>query len=685
MLESTLKAFLKGDRELFDNTAALEALPGRIEGWFERGDPESAEIAVRRLGNGLLSENAALQPDIARIVSRVGAALLARGEMGRLYQLSHRVVVWIILATRLTPPYDAICEQLRELAVYLILEGRFADSDHILEPFYIIRTGKLKKADEIRDRAARLLDDAATDEVLDILLDEFQTDARGNRSSAIDCLLHLGAASAGPLLGLLRWSPSRYERARILQILSFIGRQAVPALTREIKKDQPWFFLRNVVQLLGKMGDGRHMEILLPLLDHKDLRVQREALHAIHRLGGEKSEEIVLSLLSTADDRLKGDIAQVLGAIRSQNAVPALLRLLQSEAAHTPEELGERLCEALGRIGSAEAVPALNRIIERTETSDGYDEKLRAAAAEALARIQEKTGGPKTVRLAPKQEHMKLWADLYDALTPKEGDAFYASLVEMDYEEDALIVHQGEMNRRLFFVEEGELVLAYDQDGEEIWVKTLNPGDIAGGESFFSASVTTTSLRTVTAVHVHVLEKDDLLRRNKRFPDLEEKLRAYCYKTGNIRTILKRYGMERRIDQRAEISARVSIQFLSRDDRPERKTIRGDLLDISAGGLSALMAIPGDEACKFVGKRINAKLILPVGEPPLEIDQNGAIVAVFPKNNDQSASVHMKFDWRLTRLLGLDAFIQIRAVAGDFDENGPPEKKDEFLITRLPE
>lgn len=685
MQEATLKAFLKGDRELFDDKKALAGLPGRIDGWFEAGDRESAEIAVRRLGNGLLSEGPEIQPRIAEAVRGAGAVLLRRGEMGLLYLLSHRVVVWIILETRLTSPYEGICEQLRALAVHLILRGRFSESDSILEPFYIIRTGKLKKADEIQARAAKLLDETATDEVLDILLDEFQTDARGNRSSAIDCLLHLGASSAGPLLGLLRWSPSRYERARILQLLSFIGRQAVPALTREIGKDHPWFYTRNVVQLMGKMGDARHIEVLQPLLDHKDLRVQREALYAIHRVGGEKSEDIALSLLPAADDRLKGDLAEVLGAVRSQKAVPELLAMLRSDASQEPEDLKERVCEALGRIGSAEAVPTLNGLIENAGTGEGATERLRAAAAEAVARIQEKTAGTRAVRLTPKQDHVKIWAELYAGLTPKEADVFYASLVASDYDEESLLVKQGEMNPRLFFVEEGELVVAYNQDGEEIWVKTLKSGDIAGGESFFSASVSTTSLRTVTAAHLHVLEKEELIRRHKRHPDLEEKLKAYCYKTGNIRTILKQYGMERRIDQRAEVAARVSLQFLSMDGRPERKTIRGDLLDISVGGLSTLVAVPADEACGFVGKRINAKLVLPVGDPPMEIDQNGVVVAVFPKNNDQAASVHLKFDGRLTRLLGLESFIRIKSVAEDMTDSGLPEKKDEFLITRLPE
>jgi HEAT repeat protein len=682
MLESELKAFLKGNKELFEDKKALEALPGHIDRWFEKEELGSVDLAISRLGEGLLSEYAAVQQDIVRAVSRVGERLLTRREMGLLYQLSRRVMVWIILETHLTPPYERICRQLGQLAIHLILEGRFGESDHILETFYIIRTGKLKKSREIQDRAASLLDGVATDEVLDVLLDEFQTDDRGKRSSAIDCLLHLGTASAGPLLGLLRWSPSRYERARILQILSFIGRQAVPALTREIGKDQPWFYVRNVVQLLGKMGDARHMTLLEPLLAHKDLRVQREALHAIHQVGGARSEAIALSILHGADDRLKPDIVQVLGAVGSKKAIPELLEILQSGSAHPAEDLGAAICDALGAIGAQEAVPVLNRLLEEA----GADkETMRSAAAGALARIQEKTGRAKAIRLTPKQEHVKRWPELYGMLTPKEGDAFFASLVEMVHEEEELILKQGEMNRCLFFIEEGEVVFAYDQDDEEIWVKTLRAGEVAGGESFFSASVSTTSLRAVTAVRLHVLEKEDLIRRCKRFPGLEEKLRTYCFRTGQVRTILKQYGMERRIDRRAEITARVSIQFLSKDDRPERKTIRGDLLDISAGGLSTLVAVSAEEACRFVGRRINVKLVLEVGDPPLEIDQNGVIVAVFPKNNDASASVHVKFDWRLTRLLDLDAFIRIKGVAADFEENGPSEKKDDFLITRLPE
>lgn len=680
MPASELKAFLNGDKRLFNDQNALNSLPDHVKLRLDKGDIESVEMAINRLGEGLLSEDAAIQPDIAQAASRIGEFLLDRRQMALLRQLSHRAMVWIILETQPTPPYKRICNLLRELAAHLILEGLFEESAHILETFYIIRAGKLKKPREIRNLAAELLDAAATDEVLDILLDEFQTNARSKRSSAIDCLLHLGTASAGPLLGLLRWSPSRYERARILQMLSFIGRQAVPALIREIEKDHPWFFVRNVVQLLGNLGDSRHASLLEPLLNHKDIRVQREAIQAIHRMSGNKSEAIALSILNKADDRLKPDIVRVLGSVKSQKAIPELLRLLRSDVVNEVEDLGAAICEALGAIGSPEAIPDLNRIIDDTKIAS-----FQSVAAEALAGIQEKTGRSKAVALAPWREHQKIWMDMYNTMSPEEGDAFFSTLIRMEYEQDLPLFQQGEVNRRLYFIENGELVLAYDQDGEEIWVKTLKPGDIAGEESFFSASVTTTSLRTITRAQVRILEKDDFLDRIEDFPGLKEKIKQYCYNTGNIRAILKQYGMERRIDQRAEVAAKVSAQFLDKDDNPLKKTIRGDLLDISAGGISFLAPLASEKACRFVGRRINTKLLLDVCDPPLEIDQNGVIVAVFPKNNQASASIHVKFDWRLTRLLDMDSFAKLKAVSGHFEDDDDSNKKDEFLITRMPE
>jgi len=133
--------------------------------------------------------------------------------------------------------------------------------------------------------------------------------------------------------------------------------------------------------------------VLLPLITHKDIRIQREALSSIFSIGGNARGGALLSLLPTADDQLKPGIIAMLGALKYPEAVPDLLELLESKsiiASKLKNELAEKICVALGKIGAKEAIPALTAIAEakgmfKIKT---HSDSVQSAAKVALAQIK---------------------------------------------------------------------------------------------------------------------------------------------------------------------------------------------------------------------------------------------------------------------------------------------------------
>ncbi|HOE80548.1 MAG TPA: HEAT repeat domain-containing protein, partial [Smithellaceae bacterium] len=171
--------------------------------------------------------------------------------------------------------------------------------------------------------------------------------------------------------------------------------EALPLINVLITRDAPWFYLRNLTYLLGRMGDEDSAESIAPLLSSSNQKLRMEALKSIYKIGGNLRGKILLDALLEADDEFKSAIVEVLGQSKSVEAVPVLIDLLRERpllASASRAVLEEKICVALGAIGNPEAIGVLSEIAEvksflRLRT---YPDKVKAAAARSLVILRER-------------------------------------------------------------------------------------------------------------------------------------------------------------------------------------------------------------------------------------------------------------------------------------------------------
>jgi len=104
---------------------------------------------------------------------------------------------------------------------------------------------------------------------------------------------------------------------------------------------------------------------------------------------------LLITALPGADEKFKLSLIEALGNAKAADIVPDLLDILTTRPFVTTAArtlLDENICIALGVIGSPEAIHDLSEIAEsksffRIRT---YPEKVKAAAARALASIRNK-------------------------------------------------------------------------------------------------------------------------------------------------------------------------------------------------------------------------------------------------------------------------------------------------------
>ena len=239
--------------------------------------------------------------------------------------------------------------------------------------------------------------------------------------------------------------------------------------------------------------------------------------------------------------------------------------------------------------------------------------------------------------------HISVWQDLYGSLTTEEFNALYHALNSADYLSGSVIVEQGANSPLLYFVNSGFARLACWRGEDEIFLKKIGPGEIVGANPFFDVSIWTVSLTALGKTNVQILERGKFLELLENFPGLEPCLINYCLKFESIPDLLEMSGEDRRQHSRYPVSIITMHTLLDETGNTSMRNFKGEISDISCGGLTFLIRISRKENARLLlGRNIKTTLS---GSNGAQIECIGQIVAVrFQHFVESDYSVHVKFD-----------------------------------------
>lgn len=203
----------------------------------------------------------------------------------------------------------------------------------------------------------------------------------------------LGENTVSPLLEVLAEEKDMSNRKALVDMVSAIADRFIPELGERVG-DSRWYFVRNVVGILGGTHDPKVLPYLARTLRHPDARVRRETLRAITGVKDALAGEMLIAALSDEDAGIVQLSARYLGSHRLRGAVPALTEVARGDGrGNRDAETRIDAIEALGRIGGPDAVPALEQIAKQRTIRAGRTRELRSAAESALAAIRQAGGG----------------------------------------------------------------------------------------------------------------------------------------------------------------------------------------------------------------------------------------------------------------------------------------------------
>lgn len=284
--------------------------------------------------------------------------------------------------------YNDLTVRIKEATDKLLFEKRF---DEIF-PALVIFEGHSSPfsglSDEIRSIAEEALKSFLTPEELQHLAARAGGMDEAERAAAQQILLHGGGAAIEALLRALVDEPEASTRRVIFNVVLPFGRAVIPYAVKKLDSDL-WYVVRQMVTLLGEIGEPESVEHLKAAYGNPDIRVKKEVLKNLARIRSNESLDVLIKALEEEDMPLVTQAIISIGMLRDPAAIDTVGNIALKGGAFS-ENQGPRKAaiRALRLIGGQKAVPYLAKILfKKAWLGKKANDDIRCLAADALGAI----------------------------------------------------------------------------------------------------------------------------------------------------------------------------------------------------------------------------------------------------------------------------------------------------------
>lgn len=194
------------------------------------------------------------------------------------------------------------------------------------------------------------------------------------------------------ILGELKSIPARKN---VINALISLGRKDIQALAKGLY-DSRWYVVRNIIYILGKVGDKAAADYLLKTVNHSDIRVRKEGIKALGELGVPGVFPALRECFNDPEVQIRTAAARALGNIRSTTAKSIILQRM-TNAVFVKTEFSEKkeFYEVLSKWKDNDVVEFLMKTLRKKAFfKRALNDENRACAAYCLGLMGNKDALP---------------------------------------------------------------------------------------------------------------------------------------------------------------------------------------------------------------------------------------------------------------------------------------------------
>lgn len=272
----------------------------------------------------------------------------------------------------------------------LMLRGDFWHSRKILELFHGLMGPERNLPEVQRLRLIQAIDKAGDPQRIRALEQVLNQWGAREADPLFDFWMLLNKNALIPLIELLGRLTEMKMRRVICEALVHLGKDNIDPLAQKLD-DPRWFVVRNVVYVLGKIGQERVIEKFRKLIDHKEIKVRKELIHTLDGMKDPRAKELLKDFLNDPESALR---ILAIRSLTNQNYQGALepLKEMVEDRDFIRRDLYEKkeIFEALGKIGGTAMVPKMHKLVRQGGSAwfkKSVKEELGLCAVIALKRI----------------------------------------------------------------------------------------------------------------------------------------------------------------------------------------------------------------------------------------------------------------------------------------------------------
>jgi hypothetical protein len=286
-----------------------------------------------------------------------------------------------------TEPFQDAIHILQKLLDAQVNVGEFLKARDLLNRVHIIRNTYQLQEWQVQavEHFVESLGDYEHIQRIGMILEK-KADLRLEEVSAYLLLLKPNAVQE--LMRVLGDLTNSKGRRMLCDIIGELGKTRTDLIV-QFMDDPRWYLVRNLVYILGRIGQEPCMSYIQKSYSHSEPRVRREAVQAAGLIGGPRATNLLTKALKDQDLRIRSMACINLARVGKKASLPVLLEVIQAKdfSKRDPSEV-KAFFDAVGSIGSNEAIRPLQQILEhKSWFGGGVKDEVRLGAACSLALI----------------------------------------------------------------------------------------------------------------------------------------------------------------------------------------------------------------------------------------------------------------------------------------------------------
>ncbi|MFH2047815.1 MAG: HEAT repeat domain-containing protein [bacterium] len=191
-----------------------------------------------------------------------------------------------------------------------------------------------------------------------------------------EVLMNTGGEEVALELSKIISHPDRFIRQLSLKILAKLGKSTLNVFSdilmddimferdegrRELSEEK-WYVIRNSIYILGQLKDEDGIAPLRLRINDPDIRVRREIVATLEKIGGEDACDLLSLMAEDSDREICDQAVLTLGLIGSRDLTPLLINLIENNTGLIISGI-----IALGKMGGDDAKEYLSKVLNNEE------------------------------------------------------------------------------------------------------------------------------------------------------------------------------------------------------------------------------------------------------------------------------------------------------------------------------